>query len=418
MTSRGWAAAPGQESPRGRRRTVLVGLAVVLLSVGAAARYLIETASESAPNLDDTSRSELTDKRADVDVGQRLLQAAGGVGPDPLVDPTLFMPGGPPADGIPPIDEPDFVSASEVGWLTSREPVIAVTVGNDARAYPLQILTWHEIVNDVVGGVPISVTFCPLCNTAYAFVRPKANGKVTSLGTSGLLYNSNLVMYDRATVSLWPQALGKAVIGPLTGTRLERVPAQIVAWSEFRSAFPRGAVLSRDTGFDRRYGTNPYPGYDDVEKPPFAFSGRVDERLAAVERVLGVEARRQVIAFPYSELKDAGRGGLAIVQTEIGDEELVVFWKQGTVSALDAATISLSKDVGAASAFSSRLKGRTLRFAVRNGAITDEQTSSTWNVFGRAVGGPLEGHRLKPADAHDSFWFDWAAFHPDTKIWE
>jgi hypothetical protein len=187
--------------------------------------------------------------------------------PEPLVDPSEIISGGPPPDGIPPIDKPEFQPRDEVTWLNEQEPVIVVQIGEDTRAYPLQIMTWHEIVNDEVGGKPISVTFCPLCNTAYAFARPEVDGDITTFGTSGKLYNSNLVMYNRATESYWPQAWGKAVMGPLTGTELERVPAQIVSWGDFRSAFPGGLVLSRDTGHERDYGSNPYPGYDDIDNP-------------------------------------------------------------------------------------------------------------------------------------------------------
>ncbi|MCA1674013.1 MAG: DUF3179 domain-containing protein [Actinobacteria bacterium] len=409
-----WSAPPGDAITPRKRRGVAVALSVSLLLGGTAGGYLL---TRSQGTLEDASDRELTDERSDVDPGQRILEAAGGVGPEPLIDPTDVVSGGPPPDGIPPIDDPTFVTISKADWLAAHEPVIAVEIDGDARAYPLQIMTWHEIVNDTVGGVPVTVTFCPLCNTAYAFERPEVKGKVTTLGTSGMLYNSNLVMYDRATSSLWPQALGQAVIGPLTGTTLERVPSQIVSWEEFTSAFPDGAVLSRDTGFDRRYGQNPYPGYDDIDNQPFLFSGEVDGRLAAVERVLGVEIDDEALAFAYSALEDSGSHGAAAVNSSLGSQPLAVFWKKGTVSALDATDIASSKDVGAATAFSRRLDGRLLEFTVRDGATVDEQTSSTWNLLGHAVTGPLEGKRLAPADAHDSFWFDWAAFHPETDFW-
>ncbi len=414
-----WSEAPGDAVTARNWRRVVVALATLLLLGGIGAGYIVTRSDGTAtsPQIDDTSDRELTEARAEADPGQRILEAAGGVGPEPLIDPSDVVSGGPPPDGIPPIDDPKFAAISQVDWLTAREPVIAVEIDGDARAYPLQIMTWHEIVNDTLGGVPITVTFCPLCNTAYAFERPEVKGKVTTLGTSGMLYNSNLVMYDRATTSLWPQALGQAVIGPLTGTTLERVPAQIVSWEEFTSAFPDGAVLSRDTGFSRRYGENPYPGYDDIENEPFLFSGEVDGRLAAVERVLGVETDSGVVAFAYSALKENSNDGAAAITTSLGGTPFVVFWKQGTVSALDQTDIASSKDVGAAAAFSRRLGGRVLEFVVRDGTIVDERTSSTWNLFGRAVDGPLQGKGLEPADAHDSFWFDWAAFHPETEVW-
>jgi hypothetical protein len=337
--------------------------------------------------------------------------------PEPLVDPSEIISGGPPPDGIPPIDEPKFQRVEEVDWLDDREPVIVLEIDGDARAYPLQIMTWHEIVNDEVGGDPVSVTFCPLCNTAYAFVRPEVDGDVTTFGTSGKLYNSNLVMYDRATESYWPQAWGKAVMGPLTGTELERVPAQIVSWSDFRASFPEGLVLSRDTGHERDYGINPYPGYDDIDSPPFLFTGDVDGRLAAVERVLGVEAGNHVTAFPYFRLKDEALGSWAAVNSDVGGEPVAVLWKAGTVSALDSENIVESRDVGAAAAFSRRLDGETLTFRATQSGIVDQETGSAWTLLGRATEGPLAGKELESVDAHDLFWFDWAAFHPDTEVW-
>ncbi|MCA1677169.1 MAG: DUF3179 domain-containing protein, partial [Actinobacteria bacterium] len=305
----------------------------------------------------------------------------------------------------------------DIDWLGAREPVIEVEIDGDARAYPLQILIWHEIVNDVVGGTPIAVTFCPLCNTAIAFERPTIEGAATTFGTSGSLYHSNLVMYDRATESYWPQATGQAVTGPLTGQELDRVPAQIVSWADFREAYPNGTVLSRDTGHNRSYGTNPYPGYDDIDRPPFLFEGEVDGRLAAVERVLGVQTEGEVIAFPYFRLQEAASGDLAAINTRISGKPTLIVWKAGVVSALDEDQIAMSRDVGAAAAFDSTLTGRTLRFVVRDGHIVDRTTSSVWDVFGRAISGPLEGAQLTSADAFDTFWFDWAAFHPDTLVW-
>lgn len=337
--------------------------------------------------------------------------------PAPLVDPDEIISGGPPPDGIPPIDDPKFEPVSQVVWLDEGEPVIALDVGGDARAYPLQILTWHEIANDEVGGVPVSVTFCPLCNTPVVFERPVVQGEVTTFGTSGKLYLSNLVMYDRATESYWPQALGQAVMGPLTGTRLELVPAQIVSWGDFRRAFPAARVLSRDTGFDRPYGQNPYPGYDDVDNQPFLFRGEVDGRLAAVERILGVRIGGEVVAFPYFRLEKVAEDGVAVVNTEIGGEPVVVVWKAGTLSALDDSVIAASREVGAAAAFSRRPDGEVLTFGVEDGKLVDEETESRWDFFGRAVDGPLSGSRLPGVEAIDSFWFDWAAFHPDSQVW-
>jgi thiol-disulfide isomerase/thioredoxin len=352
------------------------------------------------------------------DLGVTVNTAVGGaVAPAPLVYPARIVSGGPPPDGIPPLDHPRFQAAGSVGWLAPAEPVAAVQVGGQAKAYPLQILAWHEIVNDTVGGLPVAVSYCPLCNTAITWRRPLADGAVTTFGTSGKLYQSNLVMHDRATGSLWPQALGQAVIGPLTGQRLARVPTQIVSWAAFRTSFPRGQVLSRDTGFRRPYGHSPYVGYDAKGATPFLFDGKVDPRLGATERVLGLTVGGRHLAVPYPRLATRAQHGVSMADLDLAGAPLLVVWRAGTTSALDRESIAGSRDVGAAAAFSRRLGGRVLSFTVGAGRVRDEQTGSVWDQFGRATAGPLAGSRLTPAEATDSFWFDWAAFHPDTAVW-
>nr|MBA2599535.1 DUF3179 domain-containing protein [Actinomycetota bacterium] len=332
----------------------------------------------------------------------------------PLVDPDDIVSGGPPPDGIPPIDEPVFLEPDDVRFLVPQEPVIAVEVNGVAKAYPIRILMWHEIVNDDFDGVPVVVTYCPLCNTGIAFLRPTIDGELLDFGTSGKLYHSNLVMYDRQTNSYWPQALGLAVVGPLLGERLEFVPARILSWVDWREAHPDGLVLSTETGHRRDYGSNPYAGYEDTDRP-FLFSGDPDPRLPATEHVLGV-AGTETIAFPYSELERLSSGGLTVIHRLVGGRLLAVFWKAGTVSALDAPQIPASADVGAAAAYLPEIGNRQLTFVVREGQIVDEQTGSAWTIAGEATEGPMRGHRLEVAIAIDSFWFDWAAFHPDTAI--
>jgi hypothetical protein len=394
-----WARAPG-EGTRSQVWKVMLAL-VLVLGLGAAFVGVILTGEDEA----------VRPPASPVAEGEDAGNLSAGFDKSQIVSVL-------PPDGIPALTDPPFEAVSDVDWLTSEEPVIAVEQNGDARAYPLQIMTWHEIVNNTVGGVPVAVTFCPLCNTAYAFHRPEVDGKVTTFGTSGKLYHSNLLMYDRATDSLWPQALGVAATGKLKGTVLSRVPAQTVSWEEFRATFPEGWVLTRDTGHTRNYGENPYPGYDDVDSQPFLFQGEVDGRLAAVERVLGIEGKGAITAFPYFRLEEAAEGGLVAVNAEVGRTPVMVVWKRGTRSALDATSIAESKDVGAAFAFSRRLDQRVLSFDLVGGKIVDGRTGSAWNIFGRATSGPLEGKKLEPANAHDSFWFDWAAFHPNTQVWE
>ena len=179
--------------------------------------------------------------------------------------------GGPPRDGIPPIDSPSFVSPdSAEEWLADKEPVIALEVNGDSRAYPLQILTWHEIVNDEVGGVPVTVTFCPLCNSALVFDR-RLDGVVYDFGTSGNLRHSDLIMWDRQTESWWQQLTGEGIVGELAGRMLTFLPAPLVSFEDFRAASPDGKVLSRDTGHSQPYGSNPYAGYDRTDNPRSCF---------------------------------------------------------------------------------------------------------------------------------------------------
>jgi hypothetical protein len=254
-----------------------------------------------------------------------------------------FQSGGPGKDGIPPIDEPRFLSAGDVDFLEAQEPVIELVVRGEARAYPIQILIWHEIVNDVVADTPVAVTFCPLCNTAIVFDR-RLEGRTLDFGTTGNLRNSDLVMYDRQTESWWQQFGGMALVGELTGSRLERLPSRIVSWREYASEHPDGLVLSRETGHEREYGRNPYGGYDDVDSPPFFPTANPDDdRLPPKERVVFVERGDDAVAVPFSVLREHGS-----VDIEVGGEKLVVRWRAGVASPLDDWDVPLGRDVGAA----------------------------------------------------------------------
>lgn len=324
-----------------------------------------------------------------------------------------ILSGGPPKDGIPPIDAPNFVTVAEAdAWLKAREPVILLRVGDDARAYPLQILIWHEIVNDVVGGEPLTVTFCPLCNTAIAFKR-LVGERVLDFGTTGRLRYSNLIMYDRQTETWWQQGDGRAIVGALTGTQLEFHPAVIIAWSDFKAAYPEGQVLSRETGFGRDYGRNPYVGYDDVDNPPFLYRGPpTPGRLPPVARVLALELNGETVAYPYETLAQA-----RVVNDAVGDINVVVLWAPGAASALDTSQIANGREVGAAAAFRRELDGRVLTFRFADGAVSDAETGSTWNGLGQAVSGELAGRQLEPVTAFNHFWFSWAAFKPETRVY-
>ncbi|MDP9374260.1 MAG: DUF3179 domain-containing protein [Chloroflexota bacterium] len=319
--------------------------------------------------------------------------------------------GGPGRDGIPPLDAPKFVGVEEVPWLKPREPVILFAVGDDARAYPLQILIWHEIVNDVVGGAPVAVTFCPLCNTAIAFDR-RLDGRTLDFGTTGKLRRSDLVMWDRQTESWWQQITGEAIVGELTGRHLTMLPATIVAWEEFRARFPHGQVLSRETGHDRDYGRNPYAGYDEVDTPPFLLDERPDGRLPPKERVVTVSLGGEDVAYPFGRLAER-----RTIADTVGGQPLVVLFQPGTASALDQGDIASSRDVGAVGVYRPQAGGRALTFAWRDGAFTDEETGSRWTLLGEATAGSLTGQRLEPVVHGTHFWFAWAAFKPQTRIY-
>ena len=315
-----------------------------------------------------------------------------------------------PRDAIPAIDEPRFLGLEEASeWLAPEAPVIAFERNGDARAYPLEILTWHEIVNDVVGGEPVIVTYCPLCNSAIAFSR-LVDGEERTFGVSGTLRRSDLIMYDRETETLWQQLTGEAIVGHDTGTVLEFLPAQLVSFEEFAAAFADGMVLSRETGYGRNYGQNPYPLYDGTSRTFFPV-GEFSDQLSAKERVLALEIAGETAAFPFSALSE-----LVVIEADVGGEPVVAFWQPGQVSALDAAFIIGSANVGSAGAFSPFLDGERLRFESRDGAITDVGTGSTWDVLGRAVEGPLAGSQLTPLVSGNHFWFAWAVFQPETRV--
>ena len=322
-----------------------------------------------------------------------------------------ILSGGVARDVIPPIDAPKFVAAAEAdAWLNDREPVVVYANDGDVRAYPLQILTWHEIANDVVGGRPVAVTFCPLCNSSLVFDR-EVLGATMRFGVSGNLRNSDLIMWDDVTESWWQQLTGEAIVGDLAGYALEALPAQLIGYAEFKASFPNGAVLGRDTGFRRDYGRNPYPGYDSASGSPFLFRGRLDDRLRAGERVVAIALGGEATAYAFTHLQDVG-----VVNDVVGGLPVVVLWSPETASALDARSIADAKAVGSGVAFGREVAGRTLTFEPGDGAFTDRETGSTWSIAGEAVAGALEGVQLPPVVHANHLWFAWAAFYPETRL--
>ena len=242
------------------------------------------------------------------------------------------MSGGPPKDGIPAIDDPTFHKVASETGIKDNEPVITVEIGNATpRAYPIRYLIWHEIVNDTVGGVPVAVTFCPLCNSGITFDRRTAHGTL-DFGVSGKLRNSDMIMYDRQSQSWWQQAQGTAIVGALTGTTLTALPTWMESWAEFRARNPEGLVMAQPP-LGRQYGANPYRGYDSLQKP-FLYAGDPPPHgVPALARVVRVGDA----AWPLTRIRAAGR---------ITENGATLSWESGQASALDAATIAGGKDVG------------------------------------------------------------------------
>lgn len=267
--------------------------------------------------------------------------------------------GGPPKDGIPALSDPAMIEAAQEDRLTPREPVMTLEMGDPARAYPIRYLMWHEIANDTVAGVPVAVTFCPLCNTAMVFDR-RADGRVLEFGVSGKLRFSDMIMFDRQTESWWQQALGQAIVGELTGTQLRQMPSVMESWDEFRARHPDGLVMDQPRA-SRNYGMNPYRAYDSAAQP-FLYRGEPPPHgIEPLARVVRVGTR----AWPLERLRQAG---------ELREAGVILRWTGGQASALDSARIGDGRDVG------------TVR-------VTDPQ--------GRAV-------------VHDMpFAFAFHAFHPD-----
>lgn len=269
-----------------------------------------------------------------------------------------IVPGGPPRDGIPALSSPKFEPARAADWLDDDDRVLALEANGVAKAYPIRILNWHEVVNDEVGGEPVLVSFCPLCGTGMAF-DPRVRGRRLTFGVSGLLYNSDVLMYDRETESLWTQIGRRAVTGPMRAAELRQIPLLHTTWRRWRKEHPRGLVLSRETGHDRDYGIDPYVGYARDSRLMFPISS-TDDRLDPKAMVLGVAAGEAVKAYPF----DALAGVASPVRDRVGEQELLVYFDR------------------------------------------DSRTAFATDLKGRAVPGTV------------AYWFAWSAFHPQTAVWD
>ncbi len=240
--------------------------------------------------------------------------------------------GGPPRDGIPAINDPVHIAAADETRLDDREPVLTYEhPGEPARAYPVRYLIWHEIVNDIVGEVPIAVTFCPLCNSAVVF-DARVDGAAHTFGVSGKLRHSDMIMYDHQTESWWQQAIGEGVVGQHSGVRLTALPGWMESWGEFRTRNRDGLVMD-EPDWRRAYGQNPYVGYDSSAQP-FLYRGEDPPHgISPLERVVRVGSR----AWTFQRLRDMG---------EIREAGVVLTWTPGQASALDSRDIARGREVG------------------------------------------------------------------------
>ncbi|WPZ34369.1 DUF3179 domain-containing protein [Thalassobaculum sp. OXR-137] len=240
--------------------------------------------------------------------------------------------GGPGRDDIPPIDRPVFADVTTgFAGVAPTEPVVSVAIAGDARAYPLRILIWHEIVNDTVGGVPVAVTYCPLCNTAIVFDR-RVEGRPLDFGTTGNIRNSGLIMYDRQTESWWQQYTGEGIVGAMTGEQLRSVPARLESAERFAERHAGGKVLIPNDPEARPYGINPYKGYDTMPVP-FLYDGDMPKGLDPMARVVVIGD----MAWSLAMLREKGWWS---------DGDLMITWEPGQNSALDTRKIAEGRDIG------------------------------------------------------------------------
>jgi hypothetical protein len=312
--------------------------------------------------------------------------------------------GGPGKDGIPALTTPEVVGAKEGDtFLDARDLVLGVVINGEARAYPHAVFWWHEVVNDVLGGKQIVVSYCPLTGSGMVY-DPVISGRSLNFGVSGLLFDNNLVMFDRATDSLWSQMSVKSICGVFAGTTPKLLPVVQSTWKGWKDLHPQTTVVSFDTGFARNYNRYPYGNYDQLNDTQLLFPHSfIDKRLRMKELVLGIVNRGVARAYPYASL-----GKRAVVNDDVnGRPVLVVFDRQSQMAlpfdrSVEGKVLSLGLS-----------KGKAFPFQLR-----DKETGTRWNLSGLAVEGPLAGAQLKPIATFSAMWFAWASFNRDTEIYQ
>jgi hypothetical protein len=361
-------------------------------------RRLLELTAVSATGLTATG---IVRKRA---TGAQTSQAPATPIPSPLLDTFAdnVLSGGPPKDGIPPIDEPRLVTVDDMDYLLKpQDRVFVLAYEQEVHVYPQLVLVWHEIVNDEVGGQQVSVTYCPLTGSVVAFKGRAPDGSPLTLGTSGNLVNSNLLMYDRHTDSQWPQILGQAISGELKGASLEEIPLVWTTWERWKAQGIDAPVLSAETGHLRSYGQDPYGAYASSNQGYYEDDDLIfpvlheDQRFGPKEVVVGIKVGEDRLAIPKEAALEKGVWNL-----ELGGQPLVAVRD----AALETVWV-----------FSRELGGRTFSFEFVEGSTIRDQDGGTWERVGAALEGP-GGARLPAVTFYDAMWFAWYAFFPDTEV--
>lgn len=395
-----------------RRTAILIATAIALAACGGA--------SVAGPSDSESPASDITaDDDSQVTIPIHLESMAAIWETDfsnSIIDLEELLVGIPlsdPRDAIPPIDNPQFEAVSESDWIQGQEPGVLIEIEEDARFYPLSVMTRHEIVNDEVGGIPVAVTYCPLCNTALVFDR-RFEGETLRLGVSGLLRNSDLVMWDDVTQTLWQQVTGKAIVGKHAGKSLTPLASAIVRWADFRDTHPDGQALSSDQGFGLVYGSNPYEFYSSRSRPYSFYSGEIDDRFPALERVVGISVNGIDKAYPFSLINK-----VRVVHDNLAGQELVVFWgASDTADALDSGLIADAIGIGTGIVYNPFVDGKRLTFVASGDTeFVDNETGTTWSILGKATSGELAGEELELLPHRNEFWFAWQAFFPDAEVW-
>jgi hypothetical protein len=315
-----------------------------------------------------------------------------------LIPRDQVLDGGPGKDGIPALQNPIFISANEATYLSNDDLVLGFVNGEDARAYPHSILDWHEIVNDDINNESMALIYCPLTGTGIGWNRI-VNSKKTTFGVSGLLYNSNIIPYDRETDSNWSQLLLQSVNGTLSGATANTYNLVETTWGTWKQLFPSTKVVSTQTGHNRNYGTYPYGNYKSTNSLIFPVANE-DDRLHKKERVLAVFIEENVKAYRFDSFENA----LSLVNDEFESKNLVV---------------AGSKDLNLMVAFNREIDNTLLQFEpVLNElpVVLLDNEGTQWDVFGRAVSGPREGQQLESIPQMMGYWFSFAAFYPDIAI--